>query len=117
MNVGFKIACDDDCEVFVFHDVDLIPSAELLPYYTQVPLTNRPVHIARVWNRYNSNVKYFGGIVAFSRCQFEDINGFPNNFWGWGGEDDELMKRVTEVSHVDMIYNYIQYNNNPIMLY
>lgn len=21
---------------------------------------------------------------------------FPNNFWGWGGEDDELFKRVTQ---------------------
>jgi hypothetical protein len=21
------------------------------------------------------------------------INGFPNTFWGWGGEDDEMQKR------------------------
>jgi hypothetical protein len=21
------------------------------------------------------------------------INGYPNNFWGWGGEDDEMQKR------------------------
>jgi hypothetical protein len=25
---------------------------------------------------------------------FNKINGFPNNFWGWGGEDDELYKRT-----------------------
>lgn len=23
----------------------------------------------------------------------EKINGYPNNFWGWGGEDDEMNKR------------------------
>ncbi len=25
------------------------------------------------------------------------MNGYPNNFWGWGGEDDELRKRLKEV--------------------
>ncbi len=25
------------------------------------------------------------------------MNGYPNNFWGWGGEDDELLKRLKEV--------------------
>ncbi|KAG9330887.1 hypothetical protein JZ751_021814 [Albula glossodonta] len=26
--------------------------------------------------------------------QFHKINGFPNGFWGWGGEDDDLWNRV-----------------------
>ena len=97
LNAGFKIACAEGCNVFIFHDVDLMPSAELRLYYTTVPTGKSPVHIARVWDRYNSNDKYFGGIVAFSKEQFEEINGYPNNFWGWGGEDDELMKRAQEV--------------------
>lgn len=55
-----------------------------------------PLQRAQVWDRYsnNNNQKYFGGIVSFNIADFEKINGFPNNFWGWGGEDDELMKRV-----------------------
>ena len=28
---------------------------------------------------------------------FEKINGFSNDFWGWGGEDDELLQRVIAV--------------------
>ena len=40
---------------------------------------------------------YFGGITSFSAGQFKQINGFPNNFWGWGGEDDELYKRTKKV--------------------
>jgi hypothetical protein len=25
---------------------------------------------------------------------FYSINGYSNNFWGWGGEDDESLNRV-----------------------
>ena len=95
LNIGYKIAKDEGNEVFIFHDVDLLPSENLLPYYTENQGSN-PIHIARVWNRYNGNAKYFGGIVNFTSSQFETINGFPNNFWGWGGEDDEMYKRVKE---------------------
>lgn len=70
LNIGFDIARSKHSNVFVFHDVDLIPSAQLLSYYSEVPSPG-PVHIARVWNRYSNNPKYFGGIVAFSRQQFE----------------------------------------------
>ena len=95
LNIGFRLAEADGREVFVFHDVDLLPSPELAPYYAQVP-AGGPVHIARVWGRYSGNPKYMGGAVAFSRGDFERINGFPNTFWGWGGEDDEMRKRVDE---------------------
>jgi hypothetical protein len=26
---------------------------------------------------------------------FLQVNGYPNNFWGWGGEDDVIMDRCT----------------------
>lgn len=62
-------------------------------FYTTVPRLG-PMHVARVWDRYNESSNYFGGIVAFTRQQFIKVNGFPNNFWGWGGEDNELYSRV-----------------------
>jgi hypothetical protein len=81
LNIGFDIAMKEGCTIFIFHDVDLLPSAELLDYYTQQP-TVHPIHIARVWDRYNANPSYFGGVVSFSKEMFVSINGFPNNFWG-----------------------------------
>ena len=81
LNIGFDIACKQNCSIFIFHDVDLLPSLELRPYYTQLP-SEKPIHIARVWDRYNSNPSYFGGVVSFSKEMFERVNGFPNTFWG-----------------------------------
>lgn len=82
LNVGYAIAEVEDYTCFIFHDVDLIPSLELLPFYACRPQSRRPIHIAKVWNRYNLNPNYFGGIVNFSKEQYEEINGYPNNFWG-----------------------------------
>ena len=28
------------------------------------------------------------------RQHFEQVNGFSNMFWGWGGEDDDMYNRV-----------------------
>ena len=93
LNIGFKLAEAEGYTNFIFHDVDLIPIEGLKKYYITNP-EDKPVHIAAVWDRYNSNPSYFGGIVAFNSEMFETINGYPNNFWGWGGEDDELLKRT-----------------------
>ena len=37
---------------------------------------------------------YFGGVAAMSVKHFKLVNGFSNQFWGWGGEDDDMAKRL-----------------------
>mmetsp|Transcript_12238 Transcript_12238/g.25933 ORF Transcript_12238/g.25933 Transcript_12238/m.25933 type:complete len:413 (+) Transcript_12238:72-1310(+) len=94
LNIGFDLARKDKraaLDVFIFHDVDLLPDNSLGEWYSKFPKT--PIHIARVWDRYSNNPKYFGGIVSFSGSDMKRINGYPNTFWGWGGEDDEMQKR------------------------
>ena len=95
LNIGFEYALNYGCTNFIFHDVDLLPSEELKEYYINNP-KKEPIHIAAVWDRYGGNPNYFGGIVAFNKEIFQKINGYPNNFWGWGGEDDELYKRTKQ---------------------
>ena len=33
-------------------------------------------------------------MLSFRPSDFERINGFPNNYWGWGLEDDQLGLRM-----------------------
>jgi len=96
LNIGFDLARKaKKHDAFIFHDVDLLPQEDLGDAYAAFPKV--PYHIARVWDRYSNNPKYFGGIVSFSSSDFKRINGYPNTFWGWGGEDDELQLRCQAI--------------------
>jgi len=38
----------------------------------------------------------FGGAEAVNKKQFEKMNGFSNDYWGWGGEDDDISARLAK---------------------
>ncbi|KAG5282436.1 hypothetical protein AALO_G00056000 [Alosa alosa] len=93
-NVGFKEAMKDlDWDCMVFHDVDHIMENDR-NYYG---CGEMPRHFAVKLNKYSYMLPYhefFGGVSGLTVEQFRKINGFPNAFWGWGGEDDDLWNRV-----------------------
>ena len=37
----------------------------------------------------------FGGVSALRPAHLQQLNGFSNQYWGWGGEDDDMSKRIT----------------------
>ena len=94
-NIGYKEALKfDQYECFIFHDVDLIPEDDRNAY----SCPTSPRHMSVAPDTHNYQLLYttlFGGAGSFTREHFEDINGFSNVFWGWGGEDDDLYKRIT----------------------
>jgi hypothetical protein len=95
LNVGFLQAFKSVRMTHViFHDVDLIPSQDLVAYYTRVPPAGSPLHLGKRFERYASNPDYLGGVLSVRTEDFLAVNGFPNCFWGWGGEDDEFAIRV-----------------------
>ena len=36
---------------------------------------------------------YAGGVSAISNFNFHAVNGFSNDYWGWGSEDDDFSAR------------------------
>lgn len=69
---------------YIFHDVDHVPLDNRNIYECNL---TRPVHFSTAVDKWNYSIPYdgfFGGVVAFSPKQFQQINGFSNCFWGWG---------------------------------
>ena len=100
LNLGFLAAEKEGFNNFIFHDVDLLPSDDLLPYYFYN--TELPLHIGNLGKKY-SFFTFFGGITGFPLKLLHKINGFPNQLWGWGGEDDIIYNRCAILANVKNI--------------
>lgn len=64
------------------------PGRDVAPWRPQACVVNMSLGPCRL--PYN---QYFGGVSSMSKEQYLKINGFPNNYWGWGGEDDDIYNR------------------------
>lgn len=83
-----------DYGCFVFSDVDLIPMDDRNTYRC----FSQPRHLSVSMDKFGFRLpynQYFGGVSSMSKEQFLKINGFPNNYWGWGGEDDDIFNRLS----------------------
>lgn len=101
-NIAFDVARKEGYDYFAFHDIDLIPENDTCDY--SFP-EKHPVHIATKLSSFNYNLpypQYFGGIVIFSGEQFEKINGYNNDYWGWGAEDDDLFYRCNTMGYTNI---------------
>jgi hypothetical protein len=89
LDIGARLS---DADYVIFHDVDLIPLAPLVPYYTAFP--ERPIHIGAAYKDKYSGPGFIGQVLSISMVDLKKINGFPRMFWGWGGEDDAMRNRM-----------------------
>ncbi len=51
----------------------------VLPFYHRIPYP-----------------EIFGGVTIFAPQEFMVVNGFSNEFYGWGGEDDDMFNRLVD---------------------
>lgn len=95
MNAGYVEALkENDYDCFVFSDIDLVPINDRNIY----KCFDNPRHLAVAMDKFNFGLPYptyFGGVSSLSKDHFSKINGFPNKYWGWGGEDDDIYQRIT----------------------
>jgi hypothetical protein len=99
-NIAAKHAFDDGCDYIAWHDVDMIPNEECDYSYPK----DNPIHIATELSKYNygmSYPEYFGGVILFTKEQVEKTNGYSNEYWDWGMEDDDLFWRCVQEGYAE----------------
>jgi predicted glycosyltransferase involved in capsule biosynthesis len=93
LNIGFlessKIDINNDY-IYCFHDVDFIPNLLNIDinYYEKFKNFRHPYGVN------NKDFEGFGVIAFTNKESFLKVNGYPNNYWGWGREDDCLLSRI-----------------------
>ncbi len=93
LNIGYFLAKLGGYDRYLFHDVDSYPDEILFPQYFQY--LDETIHFASPSLGYKYNYPDFlGGVEGFTGEDYETVNGFPNTFLGWGGEDDALYNRL-----------------------
>mmetsp|Transcript_53482 Transcript_53482/g.114370 ORF Transcript_53482/g.114370 Transcript_53482/m.114370 type:complete len:940 (-) Transcript_53482:416-3235(-) len=101
-NVGFQQAMQDaagagrklDC--VVMHDIDIIPEPVVDYGWCRQPIQLSGEIECWDWSApYPVNV---GGVVSLNPTHWKQINGFSNDYEGWGGEDDDLYLRLKQNS-------------------
>ena len=97
LNIGFNEAKEFD--YFCFHDIDMLPIES--DYFFKPHVT----HLAEKVEQFDWKLPtpvYIGGVTMFDKQSFLKINGYSNQFWGWGYEDDEIWYRC-ELANVPLI--------------
>jgi beta-1,4-galactosyltransferase 1 len=90
LNVGY--AEFPDFDYYAFHDVDMLPVDSDYSY------VDGPTHLASRAEQFDYKLPYdgyFGGVTIFDKASFVKINGYSNEYWGWGAEDDDVLLRCS----------------------
>jgi hypothetical protein len=91
-NIAAHYAFEDGCDYIAWHDVDMLPQVDADYSYPE----EHPIHIATKLSKYGYKMgydQYFGGVVLFTKEQAYKTNGYSNDYWDWGQEDDDLFWR------------------------
>jgi len=91
--------------LYCCHDCDMLPAPALAKHYLR-PMPGgggQSAHSAppavRVLQaggcRYDTEA-CFGGVTLYNEAGYLATNGYPNGFWGWGGEDNAQFLRCVE---------------------
>jgi hypothetical protein len=77
-----------------------------------------PRHIATQISQMDYQLKYheyFGGAVLFTKEQVEATNGYSNDYWDWGMEDDDLFWRCHLEGMTNDTYLPVELNNQKYL--
>lgn len=95
INVGIHFSADAS-DYYCLHDVDALP---LVANYACPSQPMRLVswiadHQADAADDSRRSDHYFSGAVSIRKDQVFEANGYSNEYWGWGKEDDDFFFRL-----------------------
>ena len=103
LNIGYLLGAKRRAyDRYIFHDVDLFPDQSIFDLYFSCLNNNIHFIVPKKEHKYEQE-NYLGGVVGVSGGTIQKINGFPNNFFGWGGEDDAFYNRLA-LAGLESIY-------------
>jgi len=111
----------DEYTYFCFHDVDMLPLTDDCDYgYPETP-----IHLATNVEAHNNELpypQYFGGVILINREDFENSNGYSNEYWGYGFEDLDLLRRLEKSGaylekYYDLNQTYSYYDKDDTLPY
>jgi hypothetical protein len=98
-NAGFAIGAAES-EYTCFHDIDYLPIWADYSYADEPSMIiwhgveTRPIAPDKTHRVVvNKMEELFGGVVLIPNGLFTAVNGYSNEYWGWGFEDFDLKKR------------------------
>jgi predicted glycosyltransferase involved in capsule biosynthesis len=91
LNVGFNVSKEEN-DYFCFHDIDMLPTHEDCDY-SYFNGVCRLSHYVSQFNFIPRPENELGGVILVDKKSFVEVNGYSNNYWGWGVEDEDFATR------------------------
>lgn len=98
INIGYLKAKELGCTYIIAHDIDLLSDEKYFHFRPHFTHLVDGIKSRRGFTRDNFD-EYAGGVTLIPNTVFEDVNGYPNDYWGWGFEDDAFFDRIQRTGH------------------
>ena len=102
LNAGIKwyISKNKNPDFVITHDVDMLPDKVLFNEYL---IAKKPISLVPQDEEYKKKygrviLSAGGGIFGLPFQDYIKANGYPNDLWNWGGEDDAFSKRLDNIN-------------------
>ena len=95
LNIGYHYFNNEEYNYFT-HDIDHNP--------INTNIYNNEINDS-ILSLKSGHIYSLGGIIKFKGSVFRKINGFRNDYWGWGIEDRDLFYRA-KYYNINIIRNY-----------
>jgi predicted glycosyltransferase involved in capsule biosynthesis len=90
LNVGFLE--NQESNYFCFHDIDMLPTDENCNYAFVDGVCKLSYYVSQ-FNFIPRPDTELGGVTLIDKQNFIKVNGYSNEYWGWGVEDEDFATR------------------------